>query len=505
MRSGSLRDDALQHTRDWLRCRSDMLREMQLTDPKRATSCARCGEPIPLGPCFWIRRNDSGSLSEERKLLHFHPRCALDLDPVGALRAVDRTDFAFPGGPTVEALARQRVASVLDRAEQRWAYDMDPFGRMVEAKPPRTEPHDDSTTVAFARDSRGRPCVRVLCAGSVLRANSLHVAPLSQLLPTLTWASSSREYQFVLPSSRWALPDEDPARPFVATLFATRTDENSARLGTQHLVLWRSLGLPAPLLWIVGGPDDKTRDAFTLRARDALDQSGYAPDESQVVHSPKLTEEALNTLVAALDERFVHGDELREREEPYFATAALLWDTLGERRRERIDHILAATNIAGPVHSTRADSLIADSANWLIDRARFWDAAKLSTSLSKRDLSVFRRILLEELRGESCRYSLLWHIVPPLFQDEPTAPTQQLIDALVATKDLVRFDTIAKVMIQLRCPTAGRALYLALADVAKETGACAASARTLMQNEWLLKEVATSLSDRAFITATAPR
>ncbi len=475
-----------------------MLREMRLTDPRRATTCARCGAPIALGPCFWIRRNESGSLSEERKLLHFHPRCALDLDPVGAVRAVDRTDFAFPGGPTVEALARQRVASVLDRAEQRWAYDIDQFGRMVEAKPPRKVPHDDSSTVAFAKDNRGRPCVRVLCAGSALLAKSLPKPPLSQLLPTLSWASTSREYQFVLPSSRWALPDEDPARPFVATLFATRTDENSARLGTQHLVLWRSLGLPAPLLWIVGGPDDKTRDAFTLRARDALDQSGYAPDESQVVHSAVMTAEALDLLVAALDERFAQGDELREREEPYYATARLLFDTIGESRPERVDHILTAIHIAGPVHSTRSDSLIASSANWLIDRGRLWDAAKLATNLSHRDLSVFRRVLVNELQAGSCSYSLLWHIVPALFRDEATAPKQQLIDALVATKDLVRFDTIVKVMIQLRSPTVGRALYRALVIVANGGGPCATIARTLMQDEWLLKEVATSLSDRAF-------
>lgn len=46
---------------------------------------ARCGELIALGPCFSVRRNEAGSLSEERKLLRFHPQCAVDLDPRRAL------------------------------------------------------------------------------------------------------------------------------------------------------------------------------------------------------------------------------------------------------------------------------------------------------------------------------------------------------------------------------------------------------------------------------------
>jgi hypothetical protein len=468
-----------------------MRKPMQLTTPKRPTTCARCGEPIEPGRCFWLRRDESGGLSEERKLLHFHTRCAIDLDPVGVVQAVDRRDSDFPDGPTLEALARQRVASIRDRAEQRWEYEIDAFGRMVVATPPRRALHDDNSAVAFAKDNRGRPCVRVLCAGSVLRENLLRIAPLAKLLPTLTWASSSREYQFVMPSSRWVLPEEDPARPFIATLFSMRTDEYAARLGTQHLVLWRALGLPAPLLWIVGGPDAATRDAFTLRARDALDQSGYSPDESPVVQSLESTADALDTLVAALDEHFVDGDELREREEPYFATAALLWETIGERRRERIDHVLSATNIAGPVHSTRSDALIAKSANWLIDRGRLWDAAKLGTNLSNRDLSVYRRVFVEALRSGSCSYVMMRHVVPALFRDEENTPTEELVEALVATKDLARFETIAKVMIQLGIPAAGRALFIALAGVVKAGGPCAASARSFMQDEWLRKQIGT--------------
>ena len=298
----------------------------------KGLTCARCGETIVAETGYFTSRFVSKHPKVLGRTCEFHPACALAMDLFGFLQAVHEDKTPFTGRGSLEEVLENRTALIRARAAERPTTQKDPlYSRCFLVEPALSIHGGVEQNVPFVRDASGRPTVRILYTGSLFLQPGTRSAQVHRLLANGSYCSAKREYQFVGPTEDFVnatgdcdLPREDPSVPIVGTLSGVSVNHQTPVRGLRHLSLWNAHGLPPPLLWIIGLQRNKPRDGETQKARDALEQAGFSPDESPVVYSRAVDSSALDTLVTALDEYFASGAELRQTQDTLYATATRL-------------------------------------------------------------------------------------------------------------------------------------------------------------------------------------
>jgi hypothetical protein len=231
-----------------------------------------------------------------RNTVWHHPDCALDvyLHATTTLlqrckKRDDQLEQLYRKG-----LQRRRVANAIARARA--------GGRTV---------NDDAVErVEPAMDRKGRPRVSVLVIGSGSSSTSWAWLAFDHATHDQTFASPLREYAFTSFGGR--MTDDvatDPSQPLVATVYLSIASVKIVKNQREKLGVLRSLGAPAPALWILGPEtrDPATRDAKVLELRAELERVGFRADEAPVFCSEKLDEQALREFVALLDGQRAEG------------------------------------------------------------------------------------------------------------------------------------------------------------------------------------------------------
>ena len=237
-------------------------------------SCARCQEPLVEGAA--IVQNLVGWDDPEHPHLRLHPRCAVDVSSYYARLALGHSHLDFP-----------ERAALLSLAEARWA--------AIEAARTKGAPRPE---IGPASDPWGRPRVTVLLAGSAL--GDREWAKFAKARPLLSWRSERREYVFDRVVKKLLVVD--PSQPVVAGVFAIAAGGKVVRSHREHLTTWKTLGLPAPLVWTFGatnGAQEQYLCAQVSAAGWALDAVTLVPGSAEV---GDFDEPAMRTLGRALDQ-----------------------------------------------------------------------------------------------------------------------------------------------------------------------------------------------------------
>lgn len=416
---------------------------------RSATRCQRCGDPIPAAtPCF----EDTISLKDRaRRKQHFHPECALDVDTFTTGLAL-REERDLPSSlVALRELAIDRNAAIDRRIAGAWTHRYEAEAAMpgyvvIEPRGPRD---DDPRWVRPAHDPSGRPRVRVLCAGSAFSVTRATGKKLEELLRAQGWASPRREYVFQTGLFDLEQLDNDPAQPIVATLYAAIATRSAIIEGERELCAMRDLGLPPPVLWLVGVSSTEPRDEHTMRFRAVLDRCGYDPDTSPVLCAPKITEAALDRLVAVFDEH-ADGAEWRIAGASWRLIArSILDDVRGhyvERYTEqqlslRLDQLWS---IADP----QTNALLIEAATLLLDRGELTPAAMLIERPARCEAALALRWVRAALENDreilSTRLSTMLSI---LEREQPGGASSMLLDAIVRSKDTDRTSALLNVLV----------------------------------------------------------
>lgn len=367
----------------------------------KARTCPRCNEPVlENAPSFRLRHRLTGT-ENSRPGWDFHPQCAVDCSVAGMDQTLRRDGTLFEGRHALTQLINRRSAVIQARRTYRWDSTFDPENSMFRnATPPRfsvEHPHPDLMgDIPFVQDHRGRPRVRVLCAGPLFVGPTKTQSKLYALLQRGGWASSRCEYEFVSSLNSWTLPEEDPAVPFVATLYGSIAHHKTQECGLNPLFLWRSLHLPPPLLWLIGVTRNSTKDRYILSARETVDRFGFDPDQCPVLTADTMDETALDALVQALDEHFAARIELTQSQETTIASLQYLREQLIVERIDRVHECFSvradsetATGFLQFAHSTEAETLMRDCIDRLTKLQLFAYVSRLLQSLIVRDAEHF--------------------------------------------------------------------------------------------------------------------
>lgn len=310
---------------------SKLLRATRLNED---TVCRRCGARIERDEAVLVQRTTTPYALDPRGLSRaFHPRCAVDVAPLVARKALlqSKPRDAPADRDSLVALATQRLT--VKRADH--------------AEEPAVEP---------ARDPLGRPrCwVLFLCSppDPSPRSADTPLLDAEHALVDATLRSSVREY-VLRPHERMRDTERDPAQPTVAGLFWQRTDVGVSHQLRGKLVQWRALELTAPALVVVGpGADDPAvRDPIVRTLRALLEGAGFEADDAPVVAGPRITNALLDELALALDSR-VASAKNDVRASRVDRALALLDEVLASERTDALESALK--NLAG-LHSTATE------------------------------------------------------------------------------------------------------------------------------------------------------
>jgi hypothetical protein len=362
---------------------------------ERASSplaCARCDEPLAVDEVF-VQRLGRGPRGDAPSRLH--PACALDADPRAFLAVLRSDEASFDGRSSLRALANKRVEAIEARANARWTTARTANGDQP-GLAPRRGFEDDPSLVAPARDPKGRPRVRVLVHGTAVGSNE----KFWSLLREGAWASSRREYAFV-PVGGWeVIGEEDPAQPVVAVVYAARAQKNANLEQEPWLWLLGALGLRAPLLWLHGIKEFDARDDNVLRVRAHVDACGITSDACPLLCAPRMTPEALDALVAALDEH-ASGAELRAEGSPALAFAEALRRDVSDEVPSTDRQFQLRLHFACWGHTPRSRAALESVAEALVSRGDSVRAAMVLSQRVSEDRSLYERWLALELaRGD---------------------------------------------------------------------------------------------------------
>lgn len=255
---------------------------------KFATKCFRCHEPIDRGE--YAMRGFALVATNTSSQIYYHPMCAVDVAADRVHYTLRGTRQDFPNRAFVEAFAQSRLDAKRALAEAR-------------AKAKRKGVPVEAPSVEPARDPKGRPRVRVFCSGSLLSSRDM-LNLFLMAAPEYTLTSALREYVFLEFVKITRSPmDDDPSQPVIGGVFATISTVKIMQGQKDKLAMWKTLGIPTPLLWVVDLMGDKELvDKRVLELRAALDAAGYVGDEAPVVVTSALNEAAMQSLALAMDE-----------------------------------------------------------------------------------------------------------------------------------------------------------------------------------------------------------
>ncbi|MBL8682501.1 MAG: hypothetical protein JNK05_25260 [Myxococcales bacterium] len=269
------------------------------------TRCRRCDEVVRRGE--WLSRSwlYVDSMSEDTKIVHYHPTCAIDVDARGAVRAFfprdGETETEYPTATEAELAALAPVLALAEKrsmAIERLDRDLDSIERGEKVEPWTIEP---------ATDRLGRPRVSVRFGGNASAGNTF--TPLFEKhAPDWTVRSSKREYVLVASAST-ARAGDDPSQPTVAALFGTRCSVKLVANQREKVKAWRAEGLPTPVLWVIG-PEVRVPallDKKVLELRAMLASAGFEADEAIVVSSADADAKGFAAVATALDELLDRG------------------------------------------------------------------------------------------------------------------------------------------------------------------------------------------------------
>ncbi len=359
----------------------------------RPLACSRCGETIAVDDHFVLRSRDAAAT---RAAASLHPACALDLDARAFLRLLRSNTSPFDERSSLASLAATRVAAIEARARSRWTTAQVLSGDRRGVAPAGPF-EDDPALVLPACDRKGRPRVRALIHGPA-------AGPESELWALLregdSWASSRREYVFVTVGGWDVVGEEDPSQPVVAVVYAARAKKNARVEADHQLWLLDALGMGPPLLWLHGIKAIQERDDNVVRIREHVEQSGIPSDSCPLLCAPRLTTDALDALVAALDEH-ADGRELRVKGSPALAFAQSL-------RRHIVDEGGAMTarttmrlTYAGWGRTPQSRAALESIAWRLVERGDSEGAAMVLAERVSEDRVLYEQWLaLERERGD---------------------------------------------------------------------------------------------------------
>lgn len=249
-------------------------------DPS-ATPCARCHEALAEVALQ--------NTSQPRR--RYHVSCAIDVDAASARDALESPRVPVENHAALLALARARVVAEQDANRLR-------------------KKSKDSASIEPARDRKGRPRVRVVCArsrdGSVLPTGAGYFDS-DAITDDATLVSSTREYVIVHHRKRDDLR-LDPAQPWAAAIY-WQDSSGAVSSGNAKLIEWNSLQLPSPVLVLVGdaADDPSRRDALVLKLRALMSKCGFDPDACPVVTGSRADSAFRDQLLLALDEQATHA------------------------------------------------------------------------------------------------------------------------------------------------------------------------------------------------------
>lgn len=257
--------------------------------PSTAIPCRRCGSAldpervcVSSGVFTTVAREGARGASK-----NMHALCAVDLDAQAVVNLLDRDPLAFDGREALDALARARLAAITE----------------VNRKRKKNEP-PPTVCIERARDSKGRPRVRVIFTGSYAHnATGGHKGP-EALFVDQTLASARNEFEFVRHTSLRTLA-VDPSQPWAAAVYWQNADEGIASSRRAQVIEWAALALPPPIIVLTGRAvaDAEARDAFALALRKMIARAGVEADECPVLCAVDPDEAFVAELALALDER----------------------------------------------------------------------------------------------------------------------------------------------------------------------------------------------------------
>ncbi|MBL8679763.1 MAG: hypothetical protein JNK05_11385 [Myxococcales bacterium] len=449
------------------------------------TSCVRCRGAINNGEAYVERESTDAKNKTVR--LPLHPECALDVDTSLAVQAFERFEQSFEGRGAFRELATIRSVGRAQRVAQRRSREVDPVAGVARTKEPSRPREDDPHWVSPALDHRGRPRVRVLVAGSGTSLSRTAGRSLRVLLPARSWPSPKREYVFVTESSAYEFPDNDPAQPIVGAVYMPIATAVSTIEGGEDVCAWSALGVPPPLLWLIGVSSSKPRDEHTIRFRELMDHFGYDGDTCAVLCAPRVNAEALDRLVRVMDEVF-DGTEIRAPINPWVAIAERLRDDIRGKHVHRYKgpHATIAHRLL-TLRWTRDDvmnPLAAECAKLLLEQDDLEDAAQFLCSNIVLERGPFERWFERWWTSKqpgyafaqvAASYSRLFSesgigaafaVIPPASTKIPRAHLQPLAIAILWQGDDEDIERIERVLVErAEDETFTAAIRPALADL----------------------------------------
>ncbi len=398
----------------------------------------RCRGAINNGDTYVERESTDAKNKTVR--LPLHPECALDVDTSLTVKAFERFGQSFEGRGAFRELATTRSVGRAQRVAQRRSRELDRTAGIMRAKEPSRPREDDPRWVSPALDHRGRPRVRVLVAGSAVSLSRTAGRNLRVLLPARSWASPKREYVFVTEPYGYDFPDDDPAQPIVGTIYMPIATAGSTVEGGNDVCAWSALGVPSPILWLIGVSSSRPRDEHTMRFRELMDHFGYDGDTCTVLCAPRVDAQALDRLVCVMDEVF-DGTEIRSPVNPWTAVAERLRDDIRAHFVHRYNgpHTTVAQRITS-LHWTRDEpmnALAAECAGLLIEQDELDSAAELLRANIVVERAPFERWIARWWTTPSLGYALpriLEHF-PWLFSESGVSATLASMPALPTTID----------------------------------------------------------------------
>jgi hypothetical protein len=365
--------------------------------------CVRCHEAIATGERCFERTIQQENPSKRTQVLH--PACAVDVDAItvaGILEAAKDLDEPLAA---VRELALARRAAIEHRRKGEWTlvHQRAPSisTRIEEPKATREDPR---RLVRPAHDSRGRPRVRVLCAGGAFSLERATGRAIRELCPVGSWASSKREYVFVRGHKSSSSPETDPAQPIIGVVYGANATSTALIEGERDLRRFRAFGLPPPMLWLLGISSSSPRDAYTLRFRAVVDRCGFDADACPVQCAPKVTPEALDLLVGALDEH-LDGVEWRLRDAPWRLMVRAIAEDIRRGDSERYGGIALEDRLESvwAMDDPRIAKDIDESVEVLIDRGELEVAPMLLARSLRPSTALIERLLRATLGADNAK------------------------------------------------------------------------------------------------------
>lgn len=377
--------------------------EMQIYRCDRETTCARCDQYIDFLEFFVIAQSPDPR-GDPRKTLRsqyaLDLQCALDRNPAAFAKALMSAPPEFPEKSPYHTLVEARLKAIEHRAGTRVKHVQRSMGAPPEVVFPKVT-SDEAPAILPARDPLNRPRVKVLCTGSACHPTDSVGVTFWDALHADTWTSPKRQYEFVRMDDPFALPEEDPSQPVVATLFMSTVDR-AEKLGQERtLLLWAALGFPPPVLWLQSLQSRPPKESRGILLREQLRERGHQADDCPMLLSSDVSPESLDALVERLDESVPTIVECRQTEDACYAGAQML---LRQLRGGEIEHWKALLQplaaLCCEAYSARTEELLIELTKQLMEKNLLELAATFLTRGAVRRTDPMIRWILAALSEE---------------------------------------------------------------------------------------------------------